>query len=244
MKRSRKPVGRAGNRSFRTHQEPLEPRLMLAADVIINEIMHHAMNPATPGQPAIGEEYIELYNKGNASANLTGWHFDHGIEYTFASGSIGAGQYLVVAADLAKFAAKYPAVSNVVGPWTGRLSNSGEEIRLVDAVGGTVDAVTYADEGDWAVRRKGVFGTQRVTSITSSGTTATVTLVNHGYDTGDSVLISGATQAAYNGTFVITNYTPNTFTYTMGATATSPATGTINVKQTLDNSHAGWTWVQ
>src|SRR5881392_2423108 len=148
MRRTRKPLG-AGNYSFRAHHERLEPRLMLAADVIINEIMYHAMNPAAPGQAAIGEEYVELYNKGNASANLAGWHFDHGIDYTFSGGSLSAGQYLVVAADLAKFAAKYPAVSNVVGPWTGKLSNSGEEIRLVDSTGGTVDAVTYADEGDW-----------------------------------------------------------------------------------------------
>src|SRR3954468_6299795 len=116
MKRTRKPVGRAGNRCFRTHQEPLEPRLMLAADVIINEIMYHAANPATPGQPAIGEEYIEIYNKGNASANLTGWKFDHGIDYTFGGGTLAAGGYLVVAADLAKFNAKYAGVT-AVGPW-------------------------------------------------------------------------------------------------------------------------------
>src|SRR5690349_16607192 len=43
--------------------ERLESRLMLAADVVIDEIMYHAANAATPGQPAIGEEYIEIYNK-------------------------------------------------------------------------------------------------------------------------------------------------------------------------------------
>jgi hypothetical protein len=44
---------------------------LLAADVVIDEIMYHAASPTTPGQPAIGE-YIEIYNHGNASANQAG----------------------------------------------------------------------------------------------------------------------------------------------------------------------------
>src|ERR1051325_11735081 len=209
--------------------ERLESRLMLAADVVIDEIMYHAANAATPGQAAIGEEYIEIYNKGNASANLSGWKFDHGIDYTFGGGTLGAGGYLVVAADLAKFNAKYPGVSNVVGPWTGTLSNSGEEIRLVNATGGTVDSVTYADSGDWAARRKGVFSTKSVAGITRSGTTATVNLPNHGYNTGDRIAIAGADQAEYNGQFTVTSYTPGAFTYTLSGTPATPATGNITV---------------
>src|SRR5687768_16505303 len=122
--------------------EALESRLMLAADVVINEIMYHPINPATPGQAAIGEEYIELYNKGDQPASLTGWRFSRGIDYTFTGGTLAPGAYLVVVADQAKFAAKYPGVSSV-GNWVGRLSNSGEEIRLVDNLGGTVDSVEY-----------------------------------------------------------------------------------------------------
>src|ERR1051325_4681516 len=224
--------------------ERLESRLMLAADVVIDEIMYHAANAATPGQAAIGEEYIEIYNKGNASANLSGWKFDHGVDYTFGGGTLAAGGYLVVAADLAKFTAKYPGVSNVVGPWTGRLSNSGEEIRLVDQNGGSVDSVTYADSGDWAARRKGIFPTQNAAGITRSGTTATVTLVNHGFNTGDVVLIAGAGQAAYNGQFTVTNYSANTFTYTVSGSPATPATGNITVTQVLDNGHAGGWGVQ
>jgi hypothetical protein len=224
--------------------EPLESRLMLAADVVISEIMYRPLSPANPSAAAEAEEYIELFNKGNAAANLTGWHIDRGVDYTFTGGTLAAGGYLVVAADLAKFNAKYPAVSNVVGGWTGRLSNSGEEIRLVDQNGGTVDSVTYADEGDWAARRKGVFKTQNVASITRNGTTATVNLISHGYDTGDRVLISGADDPAYNGQFTATSYTPNSFTYTLAVTPAAPATGTITVRQVNDNGHAGWTWVQ
>ena len=57
--------------------DPLESRRLLAADVVISEIMHHA-----PSQDR-GEEFVELYNRGDAAANLAGWHFDQGITSTF-----------------------------------------------------------------------------------------------------------------------------------------------------------------
>ena len=41
--------------------------------------------------------------------------------------------------------------------------------------------------------------------------------------------VSGATQSAYNGGYMMTEVDGNTVTYTMGSTATSPATGTIVV---------------
>jgi hypothetical protein len=67
-----------------------------------------------------------------------------------------------------------------------------------------------------------------LTSISSSGTTATVTRTSHGLVAGQTVTIAGAAQAAYNGTFrIATVADANTFTYTMGgAAAASPATTT------------------
>ena len=58
----------------------------------------------------------------------------------------------MVAADVNTFTARYPGVSNFVGGWTGRLSNGGEAIELIDNLGVRIDWVYYADEGDWAVR--------------------------------------------------------------------------------------------
>lgn len=62
---------------------------------------------------------------------------------------------------------------------------------------------------------------QSVTSISRSGTTATVTLSGHGYTIGKSVTISGANESEYNGTFTISSVTADTFTYTvpLGPTA-------------------------
>ncbi len=119
------------------------------AQVVINEIMYH---PASESMP---EEYVELYNRGLTTVDLLGWSFVDGIEYTFDAVSIDPGEYLVVAADVGVFSTKYATVTNVVGGWTGRLSNRSDEIELADAIGNRVDRVRYADQGDWAVRERG-----------------------------------------------------------------------------------------
>ncbi len=68
---------------------------------------------------------------------------------------------------------------------------------------------------------------QTISSLTSSGTTATVTTSSaHGLVTDNRVVISGATETPYNGTFRITVTGSTTFTYTMASSTTSPATGT------------------
>lgn len=57
---------------------------------------------------------------------------------------------------------------------------------------------------------------ETISSITYISTTATLTTAAaHGLSTGDVVKVSGATPAAYNGTFTITVTGANTFTYTM-----------------------------
>jgi hypothetical protein len=67
-----------------------------------------------------------------------------------------------------------------------------------------------------------------VSSITRSSSTATVTTATaHGYATGDSVVISGAVESDYNGTYSITSTGTTTFTYTVANTPSTPATGTI-----------------
>lgn len=66
-------------------------------------------------------------------------------------------------------------------------------------------------------------------TITRSGTTATATstLAPHGFTNGQSITISGADQAAYNGTFTIAWVSATVFTFTVTVTnnATTPATG-------------------
>jgi hypothetical protein len=65
---------------------------------------------------------------------------------------------------------------------------------------------------------------QTISSITSSGTTATVTTAAaHGYSSTNSVQISGASPSGYNGTYSITVLTTTTFTYTLPASVNDVA---------------------
>jgi len=124
-------------------------------EVLISEIMYHSGHALNTPEN-IGQEYIELYNKGQDAVNVGVWRFTNGVDFVIPGGvQLGSGGYLVVAADVNVFTAKYPGVTNVVGGWTGRLSNSGEAVELVDSAGVIIDRVEYADEGDWAVRQLG-----------------------------------------------------------------------------------------
>lgn len=71
--------------------------------------------------------------------------------------------------------------------------------------------------------------TLTVSSITRSGTTATVTTsADHELSANDYVTIAGADQTDYNGVFrVLTAPTATTFTYTVSNSPDTPATGTI-----------------
>lgn len=120
------------------------------APVVISEIMYHPIseNPL--------EQFIELHNRSTAPVNLADWKFSNGVEFTFPAATLAGGGYLVVAANLTVFKNKHPGVTNVLGDWDGSLSHSRKKIDLDDAQGKRADSVRYADEGDWAVRQRGL----------------------------------------------------------------------------------------
>ncbi len=120
-----------------------------AGPVMINEVMYH------PASEDVHEEYLELVNIGTTDIDLNGWRFARGIRFTFTNTTLCAGGYLVIAADIDAFDRKYPGITNRVGNWEGLLSNSGEVLELEDNTGAVIDRVRYADEGDWAQRRRG-----------------------------------------------------------------------------------------
>jgi hypothetical protein len=70
-------------------------------------------------------------------------------------------------------------------------------------------------------------------SLTRVGTTATATFNGHGFSNGQSVTISGATPADYNGTWVISNVTANTWDYILPADPGSNASGTITARSSV-----------
>lgn len=80
--------------------------------------------------------------------------------------------------------------------------------------------------GQWSTCTIG--SSKSVSSITRSGTTATVTTSTaHGLSDGDPVKISGASQSDYNGIFAACYVSSTVFTIEVANSPTTPATGTI-----------------
>lgn len=80
-----------------------------------------------------------------------------------------------------------------------------------------------------SVSQTSIAAIQSVSTITRSGSTATVTTAgNHQLVTDQPATIIGADQAEYNGSFFITVTGDTTFTYEVTGTPATPATGTIN----------------
>ena len=122
--------------------------------VLISEIMYHPFHRPDEAEDT-QLEWIELYNNGVGPVHLAGWRLTDGVDFVLPDVVVESERYLVVAADMGAFSAWYPGVTNVVGGWDGRLRNSGETVELRDDAGRVVDAVHYADEGQWAVRELG-----------------------------------------------------------------------------------------
>src|SRR5690349_20409649 len=84
-----------------------------SAAPVINELMYHP--PSSLGNPEDpGREWIEIHNPDGTAADVSGWSFSKGVTFTFPAGTtIPANGYLVVAANLTKFAADHPGFSGL-----------------------------------------------------------------------------------------------------------------------------------
>ena len=86
---------------------------------------------------------------------MSGWRLAEGIEFTFESGTtIGAGDYLVIAKDPVAFESA-TGISDVLGGFTGSLSNGGETIHLLNHNDQVMDELIYGDSGQWPVAADG-----------------------------------------------------------------------------------------
>src|SRR4051812_29545163 len=92
--------------------------------VVFNEIMFH------PSTNEANLEWVELHNQMAVDMDISKWSIDSGIEYTFPEGTIiSGGGYVVVAVSPSALSAA-TGLSNVFGPFVGRLSNGGEKLNL------------------------------------------------------------------------------------------------------------------
>ncbi|MDP2897382.1 MAG: CotH kinase family protein [bacterium] len=120
---------------------------LASSDIVINEIMYNPLNDATEDEL----EFVEVHNRGNADADISGWQFTDAIAFTFPQNTfLKAGEFLVVCSDPMEMVSQY-GVYNVIGPFDGRLANEGEHLALSDdsAEPVVMDEVTYGTGGDW-----------------------------------------------------------------------------------------------
>ena len=116
--------------------------------VVINEIHYN------PDLNTLREEFIELYNPGDAPVNLASWRLRGGVDFIFPSGAtLPAGGYLVVASDPATLQSRYAIAA--LGPWSGNLSSEGERITLRNPGDEVVDEVDYRSEFPWPILPNG-----------------------------------------------------------------------------------------
>lgn len=122
-----------------------------AADVtvVFNELMYH---PPT-NEPSF--EWVELRNQMAVDMDVSGWRLAKAIDFTFPAGTvIGGGDYLVVALQPTNIAAVH-GLTNVLGPFSGRLGNSGDTLELRNNNGRLMDELAYGVKGDWPVAPDG-----------------------------------------------------------------------------------------
>ncbi len=113
-------------------------------DVAINEVHYH------PAGDCEAEEFVELYNRGGAPVDLSNWYFSEGVGFTFPEGTVfPADEYLVVARDPAALRAAFGMPDGNVFIFAGKLSNNGEDLVLMNALGEIVDRVDFNDEFPW-----------------------------------------------------------------------------------------------
>ena len=132
-------------------------RFELHDEIVINEIMYHHRSEtvaaaAGGNEYAVNdEEWIELYNRGVQSVDLSGWRLAEAVDYRFpADTMLEPGKYLLIARDAAALTAKYPQLAGqILGNFSGQLSNGNERLRLLDEVGNPADEVRYYEDGQW-----------------------------------------------------------------------------------------------
>ncbi len=106
-----------------------------APTLAVTEIMFHPAKPTTADGPDEDEfEFLELRNFSGNSVSLPGYRLSGGVDYTFSAASavteLAPGARVLVVANTAAFASRYPGVGPIAGEYAGRLGNGGARLAL------------------------------------------------------------------------------------------------------------------
>jgi hypothetical protein len=117
-----------------------------ASNIVISEIMYNPLGTSEDG------EWVELMNISAATTDLSNLTFA-GIDYTFPLGfTLAPDARVVVVKNQTEFASIYNTLGVNIAPGdfsTSSLSNSGEQIALIDAIGVDARRFKYNDNDPW-----------------------------------------------------------------------------------------------
>ena len=124
-----------------------------------------------PAMPQFGEletdndsfEFIEIENTGDQVVPLANAKFvelerdagREGIAFTFGEINLPPGERITVVKNVAAFESRYGTGVRIAGEFTGKLSNGGETLTLVDANDDTIQQFRYNDRNGWPTRADG-----------------------------------------------------------------------------------------
>ncbi|MBN1418750.1 MAG: lamin tail domain-containing protein [Planctomycetes bacterium] len=113
--------------------------------VVFNEIQY---------QPASRDpdlEWIEFHNQMAVDMDISNWYVTGGLFYAFPEGTIvEGGGFLLLARTPSLFAAE-TGISDVHGPYDGRISNDGERLELRNKNDRIMDVLDFRVGGRWPV---------------------------------------------------------------------------------------------
>ncbi|MBN2181745.1 MAG: lamin tail domain-containing protein [Sedimentisphaerales bacterium] len=113
--------------------------------LIISEIMYHPSDRSDDKDL----EFVELFNTEPVDWDISGFRLEGQVDYTFEEGSILPGRsFLVVAAEPASIENEY-GLTDVYGPYEGKLNNGGGTLRLINKRGGVLLEIEYDDSYPW-----------------------------------------------------------------------------------------------
>jgi hypothetical protein len=131
----------------------------VAAGLRITELMYNPVD-SPDGTNNDDYEFIELKNTGDSTIALTHVTFADGIVFDFNDSTVthvGPGQFVLIVSNITAFELRYgQALSPIIaGEYSGRLSNGGERVVLIDYWGGTIADFEYDDGDSWPVLADG-----------------------------------------------------------------------------------------
>ena len=134
-----------------------------SSNLVISELHYHPAEAETQEELNFSKdrddyEFIEFLNTSSTPVELTDLYFKDGINFRFEPNTIiNANQRAVIVRDLEAFKIRYGANSeiNILGQYSGRLSNDGETIILASKGAEDLIEFTYNDQTPWSTGADG-----------------------------------------------------------------------------------------